>query len=1346
MKRKLLSLLLALALLLTLLPQAAPAARAEDAPVYSGECGDNLTWTFDPDTGTLTIDGSGDMADYSNDSPVPWENWMHDITTLNLPEGLSSIGNQAFEGTWNLQSVSFPANLTRIGSGAFHGAGLYSVVIPAGVTTIESETFFECGSLRSAVIPDTVTYIDRNAFALTSLDSIDIPEGVQGLGTMAFGCIDTVSSVTLPVSLSYIEAAPFCGCRSLEEILVAPGNSDYSTDEYGALYNAEKTVLIQYPNGREGDFSVPEGVACIGLRAFEGCDRRLTELTLPESLTWVGERAFCSCSALRTVVFPDQVSYVDEQTFLFCPDLEELRFLNPSCDIIGDLGIGNVDLIVRGYSGSTAQHFANQYGFRFLALGSNSSVTSGTCGDELTWSFDPDTGVLTIEGYGYMQSFWEYSDVPWGAFTADITAVSLPDGLRNISDMAFRDCIGLSAVTIPEQVKWIGWEAFAGCTGLSALTLPASVEEIYSDAFSGCTGLRSVTLPENLSYLCGFAGCTGLSSIKIPESVTAIGDYAFRGCTGLSFIELPAGLERIWDSAFEDCDGLTEVTIPESVMYVEDYAFADCDRLEAITFLNPLCEIDDSCLGYSDAATVYGYSDSTAEVFANVCGNPFVSLGTVDFTGPCGDSLTWTFDPETGVLTILGEGDMWDFWSEDEPYREIPWHALAGRVTELQLNKGLTSIGEHAFADCTGLCSVTIPAGVTAIRDRAFADCYNLTTVELPEGITYLSGFAYCYSLTDVTIPRSVTVLGHKAFCSCEQLTEIEIPEGVTYIGWAAFRNCYGLTEVTLPGTVTEVESEAFCRCYGLTEMTFPASVEEVGDWALADCSALTAATFLNPVCYLLGDCLEGSNRATVYGYNGSTAQILAEDYSHPFVSLGDAEIGGRCGDELTWSYEPETGLLAIEGSGDMWDFDVFDENDNYIRIPWQSFQSRITAINLPDGLTRIGEGAFQECPGLTEVFIPGSVDSIGARAFMDCDGLTELVLSEGLTAIESLAFYYCTSLSSVSFPKSLRALNGFYGCTELRSIDIPEGLTTIGAYAFAYCDGLTEVFLPESLETVYAGAFADCAYLCNIIFRNPACKIQSYEASNVRGDGGEGWEAECSDTLGLPWTNIYGLHDPEKENADEMLEPFEDEWDSYIYGYRYVENYAKHFGYTFYATNVFEDVKEGKFYEIPVAWAYGEGITSGKDETHFAPNETCTRGQVVTFLWNAMGNPAPTITDCPFVDVKPGKFYYDAMLWALETGVTSGKDETHFAPNESCTRGQVVTFIWNAMGKPEPTITDCPFVDVTPGKYYYNAMLWALENGITAGLDETHFGPSQPCTRGQVVTFLFNFAGFFVG
>lgn len=148
------------------------------------------------------------------------------------------------------------------------------------------------------------------------------------------------------------------------------------------------------------------------------------------------------------------------------------------------------------------------------------------------------------------------------------------------------------------------------------------------------------------------------------------------------------------------------------------------------------------------------------------------------------------------------------------------------------------------------------------------------------------------------------------------------------------------------------------------------------------------------------------------------------------------------------------------------------------------------------------------------------------------------------------------------------------------------------------------------------------------------------------------------------------------------------------------------------------------------------QGITSGKDATHFLPNNVCTRAQVVTFLWRANGQQEPTIEN-PFVDVKISDYYYKAVLWALEKGITQGKDATHFQPEITVNRSQVVTFMWRAEGQPEPTISN-PFVDVPKDKYYEKAVLWALENGITLGKDATHFQPENECIRAQVVTFLY--------
>lgn len=154
------------------------------------------------------------------------------------------------------------------------------------------------------------------------------------------------------------------------------------------------------------------------------------------------------------------------------------------------------------------------------------------------------------------------------------------------------------------------------------------------------------------------------------------------------------------------------------------------------------------------------------------------------------------------------------------------------------------------------------------------------------------------------------------------------------------------------------------------------------------------------------------------------------------------------------------------------------------------------------------------------------------------------------------------------------------------------------------------------------------------------------------------------------------------------------------------------------------------------VLWAVENGVTNGIDETHFAPDRSCTRAQIVTFLWRAAGSPEPSSHKNPFTDVKDGP-YYKAILWAVENGITKGTTATTFAPNAACTRGQIVTFIYRAAGEPEIQNSNNPFQDVKGGAYYH-AILWAVENGITKGTTATTFAPSATCTRGQGVTFLY--------
>ena len=169
-----------------------------------------------------------------------------------------------------------------------------------------------------------------------------------------------------------------------------------------------------------------------------------------------------------------------------------------------------------------------------------------------------------------------------------------------------------------------------------------------------------------------------------------------------------------------------------------------------------------------------------------------------------------------------------------------------------------------------------------------------------------------------------------------------------------------------------------------------------------------------------------------------------------------------------------------------------------------------------------------------------------------------------------------------------------------------------------------------------------------------------------------------------------------------------------------------------------FTDVPEGKFYYESVMWAVENGVTTGKTNTTFAPEENCTRSQIVTFLWRAMGEPEPTITENPFTDAVEGEFYYDAMLWAYENGITTGKTETTFDPKGECTRAQVVTFLWRAMGEPVPSEESTVFTDLKEGEYYCDAVAWAVETGVTTGKPETTFAPTLTSTRGEIVTFLY--------
>ena len=167
-----------------------------------------------------------------------------------------------------------------------------------------------------------------------------------------------------------------------------------------------------------------------------------------------------------------------------------------------------------------------------------------------------------------------------------------------------------------------------------------------------------------------------------------------------------------------------------------------------------------------------------------------------------------------------------------------------------------------------------------------------------------------------------------------------------------------------------------------------------------------------------------------------------------------------------------------------------------------------------------------------------------------------------------------------------------------------------------------------------------------------------------------------------------------------------------------------------------FTDVPGGSYYEEAVKWATDNAITKGMTDTTFGPDLICTRAQAVTFLWRAAGSPVPQSTDMPFTDVPSSAYYHDAVLWAVENGITTGTSAATFSPDVTCSRAQIVTFLWHAQSTPA-TDGALPFTDVADDAYYADAVLWAVTEEVTKGTSDTTFSPDADCTRAQIVTFL---------
>lgn len=721
-------------------------------------------------------------------------------------------------------------------------------------------------------------------------------------------------------------------------------------------------------------------------------------------------------------------------------------------------------------------------------------VDSGQCGDSVNWRLT-DNGALVIYGSGVMWNYTVQNAPKWMSdYAKQITRIVVMEGVTGIGEKAFftgHYQIKPEEILLPQSLRKIGNFAFT-LSVYGSLTLPEGLQEIGEDAFEACQ-------------------ITG--ELRIPGTVQRIGNYAFLDCEELESLVLAEGVKEIGAQAFARCGSLREVHIPASVTSIGYRAFG--------VGLNSLTDV---YYGGSLAEWEQIAAEEKVMPSARVhCADGDIVPHTAD---RCGDDLSWSVD-ENGVLLISGTGDMWDYDVEDPPWREE-----RDQIRELQILPGVTGIGSHAFVGCSVLERVSIPEGVTKIGPSAFSSCKALQEIDLPESLRTIEECAFIGSgLVGVRIPEGVTSMDRAAFYDCKELKSVYLPGSIYSVGESAFSGCEALVSVTLGEGLGVLEQHAFFRCRELKEIRFPSSVTEIGSWAFCHCSDLTRIHFDGHPPSVGQDAFLNAVATAWYpAEDPSWTEEVRQGYGDTISwAPYDAAISDSCGEDLRWILE-EDGTLSLFGTGAMWD-----------SSPWQEYAERILRVNLPEGLTAIGNRAFSGCTALTGVRIPASLQQVGENAFSGCTAMervdygssqedwTDIRIGSGNEPLEEATLYYSASgtcgdamtwelsegvlelrgraamwnysadtrpgwyeassiIDRIVIEEGISLLGSYAFCDlAVKTVEMPWTVTHIGSYAF-FGTKLTEIVFPQTAVYIGEYAFGNCSELLCVTV--PVCNV----------------------------------------------------------------------------------------------------------------------------------------------------------------------------------------------------------------------------------------------------------------
>ena len=918
----------------------------------------------------------------------------------------------------------------------------------------------------------------------------------------------------------------------------------------------------------------------------------------------------------------------------------------------------------------------------FIPDGTLESVY-GSCGKDAKWTLYFSTGTLTISGEGAMADytfndttppFDDYSTcAPWHSYNDSIKSIQIGNGITSIGNRAFWQCKA-TTVNIPNSVTSIGNLAFAGCTALQTVSIPDSVTSIGSGAFGG-SGLTSVSVPNSVVTMEAevFEDCHALKTVSLPEGTTALSNRMFKNCGSLTSIVLPEGLTKIGDGAFKNCTALSKVTIPSSVKEIGDEAFDKC-AMESIVIPESVTTIGDRC---------FYECKSLTEI---VLPAGLTTIGKEVFFGCALKDLTFT-----------GTREEWD--------------TLANKLSDHD-KAALANVNFHFSSGSAPETTPTVKPVTTPNPNLPNGKCGTNATWE--------------FNTADGTL----TIRGEGKMVN-EYKTEAGTVVGY---GWNKYQSV--IKKVVIEEGITHISDDAFNGCTGLKEVVMPESVTSIGDMAFYGC-LVDKFTILPTL------------KQTEYFSVPSVIENLYIYDLEQYIKLHSKEL----------FFTNVTNLYL---------------NDVLV-----------TDLVIPEGTKTIPDSAFTYT-SIETLTLPNSVTEIGESAFSDCEKLKEIKLNEGLAIISEQAFSGCKSLTSITIPASVEIINN-YVFSNVKTVIFEGNAPLIAAKAFfgvkadAYYPAGDSTWTAEKKEN-YGGELNWIEGLPSAP-TPPAPTNKPDVTPEVTPSVEPTTTPEVTPTVKPTVTPTPTPYVPVEPTVNPELDPetckhtlffvapqdatcTEDGFTGKVIcgkgcGYVLQEGRVKPaLGHKFKngsctrcghiegtpdptptpptaGDTPFVDMTENDWFYEPVRWAVQNGITGGTSENTFSPNMTCTRAQIVTFLWAAAGKPEPT-SKSPFSDVKEGDWFYKPVIWAVENDITSGTTPTTFSPNIPCSRAQVVALLYKAMQSPAVENLNNPFADVLESNYFHKAVMWALENGIASGMTAELFGSSQPCTRAQIAMFLY--------